>query len=92
MKNIPAEIHSHLNDIERDVNNVRDREFKTANDKLDGKRKQNVENGLSEPTYHKDIITSDDFLHSVLHSQDNPIIVRYRVLYHLAIHSVTSGL
>lgn len=94
MKNIRAAINRHLSDLERDMNIVKDKEFKSANDTLDGKLKHNVKCGISKPTKHKEVITPEDLMRirEYLYSVDNPVILRYRVWYDIAIHFVTRGL
>jgi hypothetical protein len=95
LKNIRAAINRHLHDINRDINVVRDTEFKAANKMLDGKVKYNVKEGLSRPVQHKaiigkkDLIKIDTYLNS---SVQNPVILRYRVWYNLAVHFCTRGL
>ncbi|XP_056001561.1 uncharacterized protein LOC130048610 [Ostrea edulis] len=94
MKNIRAAINRHLADLERDMNIVKDKEFKSANDTLDGKLKHNVKCAISKPTKHKDVITPEDLIKisEYLYSAENPIILRYRVWYDVAMHFVTRGL
>lgn len=94
MKNIRAAINRHLSDLERDMNIVKDKEFKSANDTLDGKLKHNVKCGISKSTEHKEVITPEDLMRirEYLYSVDNPVILRYRVWYDIAIHFVTRGL
>lgn len=94
MKNIRAAINRHLSDLERDMNIVKDKEFKSANDTLDGKLKHNVKCGIYKPTKHNDVITPEDLMRirEYLYSVDNPVILRYRVWYDIAIHFVTRGL
>lgn len=92
MKNIRAAKNGHLSDLERDMNIVKDKEFRSANDTLDGKLKHNVKCGISKPTNHKEVITPEDLMRIPEYSVDNPIILRYRVWYDIAIHFVTRGL
>eukprot|EP00105_Crassostrea_gigas_P003620 XP_011416528.1 PREDICTED: uncharacterized protein LOC105320322 [Crassostrea gigas] len=86
MKNIRAAINRHLSDLERDMNIVKDKEFKSANDNLDGKLKHNVKCGISNPTKHKEVITPGDLMRirEYLYSVDNPVILRYLVCYDIA--------
>lgn len=86
MKNIRAAINRHLLDLERDMNIVKDKEFKSANDNLDGKLKHNVKCGISNPTKHKEVITPGDLMRirEYLYSVDNPVILRYLVCYDIA--------
>lgn len=84
MKNIRAAINRHLSDLERDMNIVKDKEFKSANDTLDGKLKHNVKCGISKPTKHKEVITPEDLMRirvPLLRRQPSnleiPCLVRY---------------
>ncbi|KAK3104431.1 hypothetical protein FSP39_001869 [Pinctada imbricata] len=94
MKGLRAAINRHLSDIGRNIDIVRDREFKQANAALDGKLKQNMKMGLSKPTQHKPVITPNDLsnISTYLMSDLNPVILRYRVWYDLSIHFVSRGL
>jgi hypothetical protein len=47
MKNIRSAINRHLKDLDRDLDIVRDKEFRKSNDIIDGKMKQNLSLGLS---------------------------------------------
>lgn len=93
-KSIRAGINRHLRDLDRDLDIVRDKGFRKANDILDGKLKQNLQQGLSRPTKHKEVIPVSDLnkINTYLFSAHNPVILRYRVWYHIAIHFVTRGL
>ena len=53
---IRSAINRYLNDFNCDIDIVRDKTFKAANQTLDGKLKQNVSDGSSRPTKHKAII------------------------------------
>lgn len=95
MKNIRAAINRHIHDLARDFDIVRDKEFRKANETLDGKLKKNLERGLSRPTKHKQIITINDLekINSYLYSSnEDPIILRFRVWYNIAMHFVTRGI
>ena len=52
LKNIRSAINRHLNDIGRSVDIVRDKEFKPANQTLDGMLKKMTQIGASRPTKH----------------------------------------
>ncbi|KAK3106038.1 hypothetical protein FSP39_011471 [Pinctada imbricata] len=93
-KAIRSAINRHLNDLNRDIDIVRDKAFKTANQALDGKLKQNVADGLSRPTKHKDVISTPDLhlINTYLHSDTNPIVLRHKVWYDLSVHFVSRGL
>ena len=93
MKNIRAAINRHIQDLDRDFDIVRDKGFRKVND-IDGKLKSSLQKGLSRPTKHKEIITLKDLekITFYLYSVDNPVILRFRVWYNLAIHFVSRGL
>ena len=92
MKNVRAAINRHLKDIGRQIDIVKDTEFKSANAMLSSKLKFNLKRGLSRPTKHHPIIPNEDLMkiNSYL-STDNPITLRFRVWYLLAIHFVSRG-
>ena len=93
MKSIRTAINRHLHDIDRDIDIVRDKIFKRANDVLDGKMKQNVREGVSRPTKHKEIISENDLNKIATYLKcDNPVTLRYKVWYDVAMHFVTRGL
>lgn len=74
---------------------VRDKQFRSANEMLDSKLKTNLAQGLSRPTKHKPIINTGDLqLISAYMNQSssNPVILRQKVWYNLAIHFVSRGL
>ena len=56
LKNIRWAINRHLNDIGRSVEIVRDKEFKQANQTLDGMLKKMTQIGSSRLTKHKEVI------------------------------------
>ncbi|XP_021357785.1 uncharacterized protein LOC110453244 [Mizuhopecten yessoensis] len=92
--NVRAAINRHLNDIGRfDVDIVRDRSFKSANTILDAKLKANVRDGTSKPTEHKKIICKEDMVKiNTYLTEENPVLLRYRVWLNLAMHFVSRGL
>jgi hypothetical protein len=61
---------------------------------LDGKLKQNLQPGLSRPTKHTDVMSVSDLdkINTYLFSANNPIALRFRVWYSIAIHFVSRGL
>jgi hypothetical protein len=94
-KNIRSAINRHIHDIGRDIDIVRDKEFRTANNVLDGKLKINISTGKSRPTKHKAVIEKLDLekICSYLHSDiNNPVILRYKVWFDLSVHFVSRGL
>ena len=76
VKILRSGINRHLKNLDRDLDIVRDKIFRKANEVLDGKIKQNLRDGVSRPTKHKDVITNDDLSNL---SVDNPVTLRYKV-------------
>lgn len=92
--NVRAALNRHLKDLKRnEFDIVRDREFKPANQMLDGKLKHNVKSGVSRPTKHKEIISQEDLekINTYL-APSTPVLLRYRIWFNLAIHFVSRGL
>ncbi|XP_062577797.1 uncharacterized protein LOC134239637 [Saccostrea cucullata] len=80
--NIRAAINRHLADLRRDVNVVKDKEFRTANGILDGLFKERTQLGLSKPTKHKEIIEIHDLqkIYQYLKgAPSSPVILRHAV-------------
>ncbi|KAK3089650.1 hypothetical protein FSP39_005342 [Pinctada imbricata] len=94
IKGIRSALNRHLNDIGRNIDIVKDKEFKQANAALQGKLKQNMQLGLSKPTQHKAVISPADLqkISTYLTSGVNPVLLRYRVWFDLSIHFVSRGL
>jgi len=94
LRNVRAAIKRHVHDIGRDFDIVRDKDFRSANAMLDGKLKFNTREGFSRPTKHKNVIELGDLLKisTYLHSEINPVVLRFRVWYNLAIHFSSRGL
>lgn len=55
MKNIRTVINRHLADL-RDINIVKNKKFKSANDILEGKLKHDVKCGIFKPMKNEDVI------------------------------------
>jgi hypothetical protein len=94
-KSIRSAINRHLHDIGRQFDIVRDREFKTCNNILDGKlKKKNLQEGLSRPTKHKDVIPTQDLnkISAYLYGDMTPVSLRFRVWFIIAIQFVSRGL
>ena len=93
-KAIRSAINRHLHDLGRDLDIVRGREFKRSNAILDGKLKKNLEQGLTKPIKHKKIISKSDLekISAYLFGDNNPVILRFRVWFVVAIHFVSRGL
>ena len=93
-KAIRSAINRHLHDLGRDLDIVRGREFKRSNAILDGKLKKNLEQGLTKPIKHKEIISKSDLEKNsaYLFGDNNPVILRFRVWFVVAVHFVSRGL
>ncbi|XP_069131278.1 uncharacterized protein [Argopecten irradians] len=93
--NIRGAINRHLTDIHRDIDIIRDKQFKKANGVLDGLLKLRARSGTLKPTNHKEII---DKMHMeristyLSNCSTNPIILRQNVWFNLSIHFVTRGM
>ena len=77
-KSIRAGINRHLKKIDRDIDIVGDKTFRKANETLDGKLKENLHQGLSRPTKHKDVISASDLdiINTLLFSEQTPLHLR----------------
>ena len=73
---------------------VHDSDFRTSNIILDSTLKMMVKTGLSRPTKHKEIIGLQDLqlINAYLNNAKNPVLLRLRVWFNLAIHFVSRGL
>jgi len=93
-KSIRAGINRHIKNLDRDVDIVRDKHFRKSSEILDGKLKHNLQKGLSRPTKYKNIISVSDLdkINTYLFSANNPVVLRFRVWYNIAIHFVSRGL
>ena len=81
LKNVRASLNRHLKDI--DI--VKDTEFKAANAMLNAKLKFNLINGLSRPTRHHPIIPAADIIKMNKYLNiDNPVALRFKIWYLLA--------
>ncbi|XP_062568618.1 uncharacterized protein LOC134230786 [Saccostrea cucullata] len=93
-KSIRSALNRYLQDLGRDFDIVRGREFRTSNNILDGKLKKNLQDGLSKPTQHKEIIPQADLLKisAYLFDTENPITLRFRTWFIISMQFVTRGL
>ena len=95
LKNVRSALSRHLRDLNRNIDIVRDSEFRESNKMLDSTLKMMVRTGLSRPTQHKEIIEMDDLKKIsdyIYQESSTPVILRLRVWYALAIHFVSRGL
>ncbi|XP_062574457.1 uncharacterized protein LOC134236294 [Saccostrea cucullata] len=92
MKNVRAAINRYLKDIGRQIDIVKDTEFKSSNAMLSSKLKFNLKQGLSRPTKHHAAIPNEDLMKiNTYLSGKNPVALRFRIWYLLAIHFVSRG-
>ncbi|XP_069140542.1 uncharacterized protein [Argopecten irradians] len=95
MINIRAAINRHLQDLKRDIDIVRDKQFKPANKTLDGLLKVRMTTGASRATKHKEVIPENDMKKISTYLQgslNSPYILRQAVWFNLALHFVSRGL
>lgn len=95
MKSIRGAINRYLQDIGRNIDIVRNPEFKAANRVLDGLLKDRMQKGISKPTAHKAIISPTDLMKIQTYlgnAAANPLILRHCVWYNISIHFVTRGI
>jgi hypothetical protein len=61
---------------------------------LDGKLKKNLQEGLARPTKRKEVITNNEMekMSTYLYGEVNPVVLRFRVWFLLAIQFVSRGL
>lgn len=93
--NIRGAINRHLQDINRNIDIVRDKEFKMANRALDGLLKERMRSGASLPTNHKEIIEPADLQKIFIYlkkGSSSPVILRYTVWFLTSIHFLSRGL
>ena len=93
-KSIRSAINRHFQDLGRDIDIVRGKEFRASNNILDGKHKKNIQEGLARPTKHKEVITNNEMenISTYLYGEVNPVVLRFRVWFLLAIRFVSRGL
>lgn len=93
-KSIRSALNRHIQNLGRDFDIVRDRQFKTCNSILDGKLKKNVQEGLARPTKHKEIIPEADLerISAYLYESLNPVSLRFRIWFILSMQFVSRGL
>ncbi|CAC5410872.1 unnamed protein product [Mytilus coruscus] len=94
LKSVRAAINKHLKDIRRNVDIVRDKDFKLANSMLSAKLKFNLRNGLSRPTQHHPIISNSELqkINEFLSTKNNVVPIRFKIWYVLAIHFFSLGI
>ena len=98
IKNTLTNFRAALNrnkDLNRNFDIVHDSDFRTSNIILDSTLKMMVKTGLSRPTKHKEIIGLQDLqlINGYLNKiAKNPVLLRLRVWFNLAIHFVSRGL
>ncbi|XP_033725029.1 uncharacterized protein LOC117315013 isoform X2 [Pecten maximus] len=93
--NIRGAINRRLTDLGRDIDLVKDKEFKPSNRIMTGLLKQRMRDGSSRPTQHKQIINEMDLSKISTYLSTAPssaVVLRQCVWYYIAIHFVTRGL
>jgi hypothetical protein len=60
LKNVHAAINRYLKDNGKDIDTVKDKEFKNANSMLNAKLKLNLKSGISRPTQHYQVISLEE--------------------------------
>ena len=93
-KSIRSALNRHIHDIGRQFDIVRDREFRESNNVLDGKLKKNLQDGLSRPIKHKEIIPKQDLdkISAYVFGEPTPISLRFRIWLLIAIQFISRGL
>ena len=93
-KSIRSAINRHFQDLGRDIYIFRGKEFRVSNNILDGKLKKNIQEGLDRPTKHKEVIANNEMekISTYLYGKVNPVVLRFRVWFLLAIQFVSRGL
>ncbi|CAC5383685.1 unnamed protein product [Mytilus coruscus] len=94
LKSVRSAINRHLKDIGRNIDIVRDKDFKLSNSMLSAKLKFNLRNRLSHPTQHHPIISNSELqkINEFLSTKNNVVALRFKVWYALAIHFVSRGI
>ena len=93
LKNIRGAVNRHLQDIGRNIDIVRDKEFKLANKTMDGVLKSRLHLTSVRP-HVKDLISTDDLdrIDSYLRAAPtDPILLRQCVWFQLSIHFLVQG-
>ena len=93
LKNIRGAVNRHIQDIGRNIDIVRDKEFKLANKTMDGVLKSRLHQTSVRP-HVKDLISTDDLdrIDSYLRAAPtDPILLRQCVWFQLSIHFVVRG-
>ncbi|XP_062585459.1 uncharacterized protein LOC134247142 [Saccostrea cucullata] len=94
LKNLRGAINRKLADLKRNIDIVKDKDFKTSNGVLHGLLKERVREGTSKSTQHKDLIEKCDMEKNSTYFKDaqlNPIILRQCVYFNIAIHFISRG-
>jgi hypothetical protein len=93
--NIRAAINRKLADLQRNIDVVRDKVFKTANGALDGLLKERMRSGMSKSVQHKPPIELTDLVKINTYlklAPTSPVVLRHAVWFNLAVHFVSRGL
>jgi hypothetical protein len=95
LKNMRAALNRHIKDLNRNFDIVHVSDFRTSNIIYDSTLKMIVKTRLSRPTKHKEIIDLQDLqlINAYLNNNaKNPVLLRLRFWFNLAIHFVSRGL
>ncbi|KAL5007571.1 hypothetical protein ScPMuIL_016377 [Solemya velum] len=93
--NIRAGINRKLADLNRNIDVVRDKEFKYANGMLDGLLKKRASQGLAQYTQHHEPLEDEDqekISTYLLGAHSSPVVLRQAVWYSLSLQFVSRGL
>lgn len=93
--NIRAGINRKLADLKRNIDVVRDKEFKYANGMLDGLLKKRASQGLAQYTQHHEPLEDKDqekISTYLLGAHSSPVVLRQAVWYSLSLQFVSRGL
>ena len=93
-KSIRSAINRHFQDLGRDIDIDRGKEFRVSNNILDGKLRKKLQEDLARPTKHKEVITNNEMENNstYLYGEVNPVVLRFRVWFVLAIQFVSRSL
>jgi hypothetical protein len=94
LTNLRAAINRKLADLKRNVDIVKDRDFKTSNGVLNGLLKERKRHGTLKSTQHVELMDKSDLEKISTYFKDatvNPIILRQCVYFQLSLHFMSRG-
>jgi hypothetical protein len=95
LKNIRTALNRHTKELNRNFDIVHVSDFRTSSIIYDSTMKMMIKTGLSQLTKHKEIIGHQDLqlINAYLNNNPkNPVLLRLRFWFNLAIHFVSRGL